>query len=76
MLEADYKGPIGGLNGYYIHVLVECYRRYPDIVMVRSTSFDKLKRKLDKIRAQHRVPDTIIHDGGPQYTSQEWKEYA
>ena len=46
VLEADYKGPIGGPNGYYIHVLVDCYSRYPEIAMMRSTSFEQLKPKL------------------------------
>ena len=68
VLETDYKGPIGGPNGYYIHVLVNCYGRYPEIAMMKSTSFEKLKPKLDKIWARHGLPDTIIHDGGAPYT--------
>ena len=76
VLAADYKGPIGGTNGYYIHVLVDCYSRYPEIAMMKSTSFEKLKPKLDKIWARHGVPDTITHDGGPPYTSHEWLRYA
>ena len=44
--------------------------------MMRSTSFEQLKPKLDKIWARHGVPDTIIHDGGPPYTSHEWGKYA
>ena len=49
VLEADYKGSIGGPNGYYIHVLVDCYCRYPEIAMMKSTSFEQLKPRLNEI---------------------------
>ena len=46
------------------------------MVIVKSTSFEKLKPALDKIWVRHGVPEKVIHDGGPPYNSHDWKAYA
>ena len=73
---ADYKGPIGGNRGYYFHVLVDTYSKWPEVTVTKSTKFEKLYPELDKSFACHGYPDKIIHDGGPPYNSQQWKDYA
>ena len=42
VVAADFKGPIGGVGGYFFHVRIDTYSRYPKVVMVKSTSFEKL----------------------------------
>ena len=69
---ADYKGPIGGSRGYYFHVLVDTYSKWPKVSVTKSTKFEKLYPALDKSFAGHGYPDKIIHDGGPAYNSQNW----
>ena len=72
----DYKGPIGGQSGFYYHVIIDLYSRYPEVVIVKDTSFDTLKPKLEEIWARFGIPRTIIHDGGPPYNSRDWRQYA
>ena len=43
----DFKGPIGGTKGYYFHVAIDTYSRYPEVQVVKSTSFNKLEAVLD-----------------------------
>ena len=73
---ADYKGPIGGTRGYYFHVLIDTYSKWPEVSVTKSTKFVKLFPALDKSFACHGYPDKIIHDGGPPYNSEAWKGYA
>ena len=72
----DYKGPIGGPRGYYFHVLIDLYSKWPEIAVTKSTKFEKLLPVLDSSFCTHGVPEEIIHDNGPPYTSYAWKEYA
>jgi len=72
----DYKGPIGGKSGFYYHVVIDMYSRYPEVVIVGDTKFDTLRPKLEEIWAQFGIPGKIIHDGGPPYNSDDWSQYA
>ena len=74
--QADYKGPIGGQGGYYFHVLVDVYSKWPEVCVTKSTAFDKLFPHLDTSFAMHGIPEKIIHDGGPPYNGRNWKMYA
>ena len=71
---ADYKGPIAGK--YYFHVLIDNYSRWPEVVMVTSTGFDKLHDKLEDSFNTHGIPDSITHDNGPCYNSGNWRKFA
>jgi hypothetical protein len=76
VLSADYKGPIGGPRGYYFHVLVDHYSKWPEVCVTKSTKFEKLFPVLDRSFATHGNPDEIIHDNGPPYNSGSWRRYA
>ena len=76
VLSADYKGPIGGPRGYYFHVLVDQYSKWPEVCVTDSTRFQKLFPVLDRTFATHGIPEEIVHDGGPPYNSKEWRRYA
>merc|ERR1712048_144627 len=56
-LHADFKGPTGGQ--YYFHVLIDQYSEYPEVDIVTSTSFKKLKPKLDRIFSAQGIPEKI-----------------
>ena len=55
----DIKGPIGGHKGYYFHVTIDTYSWYPEVQVLKSTSFDKLRRALDSVWATHGISDII-----------------
>ena len=73
---ADFKGPIGGPKGYYFHLVIDLYSRWPEVSMVKNTSFEKLKPALDKVWSRQGIPEEVIHDGGSPYQSRDWRKYA
>ena len=73
---ADFKGPIGGPRGYYFHLVIDLYSRWPEVSMVKNTSFEKLKPALDKVWSRQGIPEEVIHDGGSPYQSRDWRKYA
>ena len=74
---ADFKGPIiGNGKSYYFHVIIDLLSRWPEVAVVKSTGFDKLVPSMEKVWAQHGIPETITSDNGPPYNSKEWKRYA
>ena len=62
-LHADFKGSIEGR--YYLHVIIDQYSKYPEVDLVTSTSFKKLKPVLDRVFATHGFPETVTTDNGP-----------
>ena len=73
-LHADFKGPIAG--SYYLHVVIDQYSKYPEVDILKSTSFAKLQPVLDRIFNTHGIPDTLSTDNGPPYSSHDMTEYA
>ena len=73
-LHADFKGPIAG--SYYVHIVIDQYFKYPEVDIVRSTSFKKLKPALDRIYETHGIPESLTTDNGPPYPSHDMSQYA
>jgi len=73
-VHADFKGSIAGK--YYLHIVIDQYSKFPEVDIVSTTSFEKLKPILDRICVSHGIPETISTDNGPPYTSHEMKEYC
>ena len=73
-LYADFKGPIEGR--YYLHVIIDQYSKYPEVDLVTSISFKKLKSVLDRVFATYGFPETVTTDNGPPYSSYEMEKYA
>ena len=73
-LHADFKGPIGGK--YYVHIVIDQFSKYPEVDIVKSTSFKQLRPVLDRIFATHGVPEKMTTDNGPPYFSDNLQTYA
>ena len=73
-VHADFKGPIGGK--YYFHVMIDQYSKYPEVDILKSTSFKKLRPCLDRIFSSQGIPETVTTDNGPPYPSHEMEMYA
>ena len=61
---------------YYFNVLIDNYSRWPEVEIVKSTSFEKLQPVLDRSFSLHGIPESITHDRGPPYDSRAWRDYA
>ena len=72
----DFKGFIGGKSGFYYHVVLDTYRRYPEISIVLDTKFETLKPVLEEIWSRWGYPEKMIHDGSPLYNSHDCNRYV
>ena len=59
-LHCDFKGPIA--NKYYLHVVIDQYSKYPEVDIVTSTGFKKLRPILDRVFACHGIPEALSSD--------------
>ena len=73
-LHADFKGPID--SKCYLDVVIDQYSKFPEVDIVSSTSFEKLRPVLDRIFSTHGIPETVSADNGPPYFSHDLKMYA
>ena len=39
----DFKGPVGGKDGFHFHIIMDTYSCYPDIALVPDTKFETLR---------------------------------
>ena len=76
IVHCDFKGPIGGPKGYYFHVTIDAYSRWPVVAMVKSTSYERLEPVLEEMWAAYGIPEKVVHDGGPPYESHNWRRHA
>lgn len=52
------------------------FSRYPEVIKLTNTSSRDVITALKTVFAQHGVPETVISDNGPQYTSQEFSVFS
>ena len=65
----DFMGPIGGKN--YLHTIWDNLFRWPEVEVMETTSFAKLRPSLNRSFGVLGKPDKIIHNGGLPYYGQE-----
>jgi transposase InsO family protein len=56
--------------------MIDQYSKYPEVDVLKSTTFTKLQPVLDRIFATHGIPETLTTDNGPPYSSHDMSEYA
>ena len=61
-------------NSKYL-LLVDYYSRFPVLGKLGSTTSKVLVQKMKAVFAELGVPNIIVSDGGPQYTSAEFKDF-
>ena len=57
-------------------IVTDYFSYYPEIVSLRSTSTKAVVDGLKSIFGRHGVPDTLITDNGPQYSSMEFQQFT
>ncbi|KAK9395533.1 putative protein K02A2.6-like [Crotalus adamanteus] len=68
----DYAGPF---QGQFFLVLVDSHSKWLEVVPVSSTTTAKTIQVLRGIFATHGLPDVIVSDNGPQFTSSEFQAF-
>ena len=55
---------------------VDYISRFPKVIMLNNTIFKGVITALKNIFACHSIPETLLSDNGPQYSSHNMKEFA
>lgn len=63
-------------NGDNYLIVVDYYSRFFEMEKLHSTTSSAVIHKLKAIFARHGVPERIISDNGPQYSSHDFKDFA
>ena len=64
------------LHGHSYLLVVDYFSRYPEVVKLSSTTSQSIIKSLSSIFARHGIPEELISDNGPQYSSQEFADFA
>ena len=71
-LHIDHAGPF---LGKYFFILFDAYSKWLEVHIVNSTSFEVIIQNLHQIFSIHSLPEQIVSDNRPAFTSHEIKEY-
>jgi len=71
-LHIDYAGPF---LGYSYLIVVDAHSKWPEIIPLQSTTSTSTIRALMQIFSVHGLPERIVSDNGPQFCSQEFKDF-
>jgi hypothetical protein len=70
----DLLGPFP--SGHSILVVVDYYSRYYEYAILQSTVTTKIIDSLEEVFSRHGMPRTIKSDNGPQFVSNEFKQFC
>ena len=63
-------------KNYKYLLIVDCYSRFPVLRKLGSTMSRVLLQDMKAVFAELGVPNVIVSDGGPQYTSAEFRDFT
>lgn len=72
-IHVDFAGPISGCT--YL-VVVDAYSKFPEVVKMSTTSAKVTVTTLRDIFSRHGLPEIIVSDNGPQFTSTEFEQFC
>lgn len=64
------------LNGTTYLLVVDYYSRYIEVQKLKSTTSASVITALKAVFSHHGIPAAVVSDNGPQYASQEMKEFS
>ena len=64
------------INGVNYLLIVDYFSRYPEVIKLSSTTSSSVIKVLKSIFSRHGIPETLVSDNGPQYTSQEFTDFS
>ncbi|CAB4024842.1 sec1 family domain-containing 2 [Paramuricea clavata] len=63
-------------NGKPHLIVVDYYSQYPEVSELRNTKARTVINKTKSIFSRHGIPESVVSDNGPQYSSEEYKQFA
>ena len=64
------------LKGDTYIVVTDYFSRYPEIIQLKSTTTQSVVTALKSVFSRHGIPETVVSDNGPQFSSQEFSDFA
>jgi transposase InsO family protein len=64
------------LNGDNYILVADYYSRYPEVIKLNSTTSSSVIKALKSVFSRYGIPETVCSDNGPQYSSQEFADFA
>ena len=64
------------LNGSNYLVAVDYFSRYLEVIQLRSTTSQSVSNALKSIFSRHGIPEVLMTDNGPQFSSSEFAEFG
>lgn len=64
------------MNGRDYLLIVDYFTSYPEVTLLTETTSSAIIAHTKSIFARHGIPDTVITDNGPQFTSREYRDFA
>ena len=56
-------------------LVVDAYSKWPEVVMMESTTAETMIKHLQQIFATHGLPLQIVSDNGPQFTAEKFQQF-
>ena len=72
-LHVDYAGPF---LGKMFLVVVDAHSKWPKVAMLSTSSTQKTIDILRSLFARYGLPEQLVSDNGPQFTSKEFEQFA
>jgi len=69
----DFAGPFLGKS---FLIAVDAYSKWPEVIEMSSTTAAQTITMLRQIFATHGIPEQLVSDNGPQFTSSEFAEFC
>ena len=57
-------------------IVVDYYSRYPEVAELRDTKASTVIKKTKSFFGRHGIPETVISDNGPKYSSAEYQRFS
>ena len=71
-LHLDFAGPF---QGHMWLIVIDAYSKWPEVVPMKATTATRTIGKLRTIFACWGLPEQILTDNGPQFTSEEFQKF-
>lgn len=71
-IHIDFAGPF--LGAMFL-IIVDAYSKWPEVVPMQSTTATRTIDRLREVFARTGIPEQIVSDNGPQFTSQEFADF-
>ena len=57
-------------------MIVDYYSRYMEIAYLKQTTTEEVVIQTKRIFARHGIPEVVVSDNGPQYSSKKFEDFA